>query len=63
MSKKECLVCIERKHEISRILSAYKKDKKVYRYAIIAEGILILFLAAFGKSGITMLFDFVKDKF
>jgi hypothetical protein len=59
----ECKVCKERQHEINRILRAYQKDKKVYRYAIIAEGILILFLAAFGKSGITMLFDFVKDKF
>jgi hypothetical protein len=63
MTKKECVLCAERKHEISRILAAYKKDKKYYRYAIIAEAVLILFLAAFGRKGIIMLFNFVKEIF
>lgn len=59
---KVCKLCEERKHEISRILKSYAKDKKLYRYVIIGLFILEIFTIAFGNEGLKMLLDVFKDK-
>jgi hypothetical protein len=59
----ECKVCKERQTEINRILKAYKKDKKIYMIAISCLIITNFFTLAYGKAGISMLFNFIKDKF
>ena len=53
----------ERQREINRILKAYRKDKKL---GLLIIGVLVLsnFLTiAFGKEGLKMLMDFIKDIF
>ncbi len=51
---KECALCKEKQSEINRILKAYAKDKKMYRYVILGIGILLLLVTAFGVDGIRM---------
>ena len=65
----KCKLCAERQTEIDRILKAYKKDKdnfkkekKNYKIVILVLFGLEILTVAFGKDGILMLFDIVKDK-
>lgn len=55
----KCVLCDEREKEIKRILRSYKKDKKVYRYVIIALFVLELFTLAFGSKGLLMVKDII----
>ena len=60
-------MCEEKQREIDRILKGYRGDKKGYakeekRYqiALIVETIILLFVVAFGKDGLTMVVDLIK---
>ena len=57
---KECVLCKERDSELKRILTAYKKDKLLYRKIILVEGVIMLFLAAFGADGLRIVSDIIK---
>ena len=60
--QKECAVCEEKQKEINRILNAYKKDKKFYRYVILFLFITNIMTLAFGSDGVKMLFDLFSSK-
>ena len=52
-----CKLCEERKQEIERILSAYKKEKW-FLYRVIGVLLLALvFVVAFGADGLLLIWD------
>jgi len=65
-----CLLCAERKTEITRILAGYAKDKKYYRKLVKILGITSLILAGeliltltYGKEGITLGIQLIQKLF
>lgn len=56
-----CKACEEKDRRIRALLSGYRKDKKIYRIAIIALFILNMLVLAFGANGVKMGFDFFKE--
>jgi hypothetical protein len=64
----KCRVCDEKESEIrtlkadkKTILGITAKDKKIYRAIILVEGVVLLLVTAFGKEGIKMAMDLVKE--
>jgi hypothetical protein len=68
----KCQVCEEKQIEIKRILKAYKADKEAYEEKLhkktmlhlkIEGGLVILsmLVLAFGKQGIVMIIDLIKE--
>ena len=57
----KCNLCAEKEKRIHAILKGYKADKLIYRKIILALAIMNVLTLAFGKEGIQMLFDAVKE--
>ena len=51
----------EKESEIRRILGSYKKDKSFYRKVIGGSFLLNALTLAFGKQGLTMFIELMKD--
>ena len=52
-----CKVCIEKQREITRILSAYKRDKKYMQIVILSQMAILIAFLTYGKDGIKYMFD------
>jgi recombinational DNA repair protein RecR len=58
-----CEVCKEKQSEISRILKAYKDDKKKFYIIIAVQMALLLIVSSLGKEGVQFILDATIKKF